>query len=319
MNYYNLNNIPKHIDYPDIYFTPEYGKACEISDNATWELCQYKDLIYVYLKRPFVFEGTTYYDLITPYGYSGYYYENEETYKEFIQLFRKRGKERNYVTEVLRQNPYLNINITEYDIITAKSIFAIETSNFDYYFKNILTGKKRNMYSKALKNNLSFELIKMEKDLLKTDFINLYIDNMKKVNASQYYYFNDEYFNSIENINNSFLAVVKNNSDKIIGAAIIYVYGNNIHYHLSCNDNSSNCITDFLLINVIEKLCINKIFILGCGLSQGDSLSKFKEKLSNKNYEYTIYKNILNHEIYNEICSKTLIKNEKYFPKYRND
>ena len=37
------------LDYPDIYFTPEYGKACEYSDNAKWELCKYKDLIYKHL------------------------------------------------------------------------------------------------------------------------------------------------------------------------------------------------------------------------------------------------------------------------------
>ena len=34
MNFYNLNNIPKNIIYPDIYFTSEYGKACQFSDNA---------------------------------------------------------------------------------------------------------------------------------------------------------------------------------------------------------------------------------------------------------------------------------------------
>ena len=49
MLFYNINNVPTNINYPDIYFTPEYGKACEYSDNAIWELCQYKDLIYEHL------------------------------------------------------------------------------------------------------------------------------------------------------------------------------------------------------------------------------------------------------------------------------
>ncbi len=26
-----------NIDWPDIYFTPEYGRLTEISDNAKWE------------------------------------------------------------------------------------------------------------------------------------------------------------------------------------------------------------------------------------------------------------------------------------------
>ena len=119
MQFYNINTINQRIiEYPDIYFTPTYGRACEYSDNAIWELCQYKDLMYVYLKKPIECEGETYYDLITPYGYSGFYYENKDTYNEFIPIFRKRAKDRNYITEVLRQNPYLNINISDYDIIT---------------------------------------------------------------------------------------------------------------------------------------------------------------------------------------------------------
>ena len=51
IKFYNLNNTPDNIILPDIYFTCEYGKACEYSDNAIWELCQYKDLIYIYLKK----------------------------------------------------------------------------------------------------------------------------------------------------------------------------------------------------------------------------------------------------------------------------
>ena len=52
---YNINTI-KNIDikYPDIYFTPEYGECCEYSDNSIWELCKYKDLIFVYLKKKLI-------------------------------------------------------------------------------------------------------------------------------------------------------------------------------------------------------------------------------------------------------------------------
>ena len=34
---YNSKNTPNDIEYHDIYFTPEYGKACEYSDNSEWE------------------------------------------------------------------------------------------------------------------------------------------------------------------------------------------------------------------------------------------------------------------------------------------
>jgi serine/alanine adding enzyme len=315
MNFCNKNTIKNiNINYPDIYFTPEYGIACEYSDDAIWELCQYKDLIYVYLKKPIECEGKTYYDLITPYGYSGYYYEKKETYDEFIPIFRKEAKEKNYITEVLRQNPYLNINISGYNIITSKTIYGIEIDNFDNYFKNILNGSKRNKFRKASKNNLSFEIIKIENNILKKHFIELYNDNMDRVNASKYYYFNDGYFKSLENIKNNYLILIKNKDNDIIGSSIIFNSNNNIHYHLSCNDSSINCITDFLLITTLKNIGMNKLFILGGGLKDGDSLSKFKKKLSNKEFKYTIYKNILNKEIYDKLCQDTI---NDFFPSYR--
>ena len=56
MNFYDKDTIKNTtINYIDIYFSPVYGEACEYSDNAIWELCQYKDLIYVYLKKKIVF------------------------------------------------------------------------------------------------------------------------------------------------------------------------------------------------------------------------------------------------------------------------
>jgi serine/alanine adding enzyme len=316
--FYNLDNINEvDIDYPDIYFTPEYGKACEYSDDAIWELCKYKDLIYVYLKKPIEFDNNTYYDLITPYGYSGYYYENKNTYDEFIGLFREEAIKRNYITEVLRQNPYLNIKIENYEVISSKTIYGCNYDNKNDYLKR-LKSKQKNMVNKALKNKLIMEYNDIKKHDLSNDsiFRKLYIKNMDFVNSTKYYYFNNEYFKQLETFNNLILVKILNDNKEIIGCALFFNYKNFIHYHLSCNDRSLNCITDFLFYSVIDKLCNkSKLLILGGGLKEGDSLSKLKEKISNKNYEYVIYKNIINHEIYEKLSENT---NTNYFPPYRN-
>ena len=101
----------------------------------------------------------------------------------------------------------------------------------------------------------------------------------------------------------------------VIGSSILFVYKKFIHYHLSCNDNSSNCITDYLLNSIIKELGINKEIILGGGIKDNDSLSDFKKKLCTNNYDYTIYKNILNEEMYDKI--KIFYKEDNYFPIYR--
>jgi hypothetical protein len=316
MNFYNINNVPININYPDIYFTPEYGKACEFSDNAIWELCQYKDLIYVYLKKPYIFENITYYDLLSPYGYSGYYFELKETFDEFIILFRIEAKIKNYLTEVIKQNPYLNINISNYyNIISSKNIFSVEIDNFDYYYKKILNVKKRNIINKAIKLNFIHEIIELKENYLEKYFLDMYISTMNKLSASNYYYFNKKYYEEIEKLKNSYLINIFNNEKKIIGSSIIFIFNDFIHYHLSCNDNSYNCITDYLLNSVIKNLGINKKIILGGGLKDNDSLYDFKKKISTNNYNYSIYKNIINEEIYNKI--KKLYEDDNYFPIHR--
>ena len=314
LKFYNKDTI-KDVIFPDTYFLPIYGEACEFSDNAEWECCLYKDLIYVYLKRPILYNDIFYYDLITPYGYSGYYFNNNNTYDKFIPLFRKIAINRNYVTEVVRQNPYININLLNYDKMNFKTIYGIRINNFEDYWNNVLNTKKRNMYTKSIKNNLNFKLIKLSYANLKDKFLDLYNFTMDKVSAKSYYYFNENYFKTLEKIENSYLAEITNSNNKVIGCSIIFIFGNYIHYHLSCNDNSMNCITDFLLINIVKELGKDKLIILGGGLSDNDDLSKFKRSLSNETFTYNIYKNIINKNIYDELSIGKETNN--FFPAYR--
>ena len=162
--FFNKETIKNtNITFPDIYFTPEYCYACEFSDNAEFEICVYKDLMYVYLKKIFVFEGIAYYDLITPYGYSGYHFANINTYYEFIPLFRNEAFNRNYLTEVVRQNPYLikySILSNSYDIIISKTIMGIKIddyNNFEEYLKDTHYDNSRG-YRIATNNNLIFKI-----------------------------------------------------------------------------------------------------------------------------------------------------------------
>ena len=316
MNFFNTNNINKNIHYPDIYFTPEYGKACECSDNAEWELCQFKDLIYVYLKRPYVFDEKTYYDLISPYGYAGYYFEKQETFDEFIPLFREESIKRNYLTEVVKQTPYFNIDIEScYQVITRKKICSIEVNNYENYYKNTLNSKIRNKIKKATKHNMTHTITPMSSDLLKSNFLPLYNFTMDKVNADKYYYFNDEYYKCIEQLPQSYLVDVINTEKQVIGSSIIFTHRDFVHYHLSCNDNSSNCITNYLLSSVVREMAVGKRFIIGCGVSKDDSLYEFKKNISTHESDYTIYKNVLNSEIYTKITKDVL--NKDYFPAHR--
>ena len=321
MNFYNLNNIPENINYPDIYFTPKYGKACEYSDDAIWELCQYKDLIYVYLKKEYIFEDIQYFDLITPYGYSGYYFDNDETLEEFIPLFREEAKKRNYLTEVVRQNPYLNINISKYyDIIVSRKTFGINLNNytsFEDYLKNTHKDNRKG-YNLALKKNLLFKIEEYNNENL-LRFLEIYDLTMKKLNSTKYYYFNNEYYQSFFNFkDNLFFANVYQN-EKLIASCIIFKYKKLLHYHLGGsyleyrNLRPNNLIHCSIIKYGIEHKF--DLYHLGGGLKDNDSLYDFKNKIGDKLFEYIIYKNVLNHEIYEQI--KNQFVEDNYFPIHR--
>jgi hypothetical protein len=307
MQFFNLNNIPKNINYPDIYFTYQYGDSCEFSDKAIWELCKYKDLIYVYLKTEYIFQNITYYNLITPYGYSGYYFENKETYNEFIPLFRDESKKKNYLTEIVRQNPYINVNINKYyDIKTFKITFGVNLINYKsltYYLKNTHKDNRRS-FNTAIKNNMLFKIEEYnQENLLK--FLNIYNLTMKYLNSNDYYYFNKEYYQSFFLIKDNLFFGNAYYQDKLIASFIIFKNNNLLHYHLGGSYLEYRKLrpNNFIHCSVIEYGINNgyKLYHLGGGLKDNDSLYNFKNKIADSKFDYVIYKNILNKEIYNKI------------------
>ncbi len=317
LNFYNKENA-KH-DSIDIYFTPEYGFACEISDEAEWECCCYKDLIYVYLKRKIKLGDEIYFDLITPYGYSGFYYKFKETYLDFLILFRDEAKKKKYITEVVRQNPYIDCDLNNYDFITSRKSYGVDLSkynNINEYFKDTSKNNKK-MIMKAINNELIFKL--EDFDCI-NNFIEIYNETMKNLKAKSYYFFSKNYYEKLKKINNNikFANVYKNNT--LIASCMIFFYKKYINYHIGGSkiDYRIYGCNNFLHYNVINYGIQNKykIYHLGAGIKEEDSLSYFKKSISNINFNYTIYKNIINENIYNELI-KELDKSQNFFPLYR--
>ena len=296
MNFYSINEINKiSYKFPSIYFCPDYCKCCEHSDNCEIEYCLYKDLIYVYLKKK---REDNSYELISPYGYSGYYFEDKTTLIEFIELFNSECIKRNYNKQIIRQTPFISNKVEElkihYNILKIKTLFCVKFNDnndyFDKYFYNDINSKKRNMYNKAKKMCYLFNSCKLKIDDVNenSEFRIMYNNTMNNVNSNVYYYFNDNYFNELANLPFSYLTWVEYYGKKV-GFAIILLDNDYIHYHLSCNDRSNNCIMDYLLFEIMQTFCKNKIFILGCGVNEDDNLHKFKKSLSNYLYNYLIY------------------------------
>lgn len=338
------NEIVKSFTNYDIYYLSEYVKAFQIHGDGE-PLLFYSEnsktrAINVIMKRDIALDGNfegkiplnSYFDITTPYGYGGFLIEGEIT-KDSLKMLDEEYKEfcksEGIVSEFVRFHPVLNnCEILEdiYNISKLGKTVTIElTSQEEVWDK--LVAKNRNVIRKARKAGVeifwgrSLELIEI--------FIEMYNATMDKDNATDYYYFKKDFYNSVlEDLKYNSMIFYAVYEKKIISMSIILFSNDQMHYHLSASDRNYQHLapTNYLLF---EAACWGernglKTLHLGGGLgSQEDSLYKFK-KAFNKDSKttFSIGRKIFDTEIYMKLVKMTEHKelnynNAAFFPKYR--
>ena len=148
---------------------------------------------------------------------------------------------------------------------------------------------------------------------------------MSRDKADEYYYYNDQFFDSIyENLSKFAKIFTVYLDDKPISSSIVLFNGTSAHYHLSgtLSEYMKYGANNLGLYKIALELCENgcKTFHLGGGYG-GDSspLLKFKRSF-NKFGELDFYigKKLFNVEAYDEICKEVKIDDQfDFFPAYR--
>jgi hypothetical protein len=339
------DNIVKSFRNYDVYYLSSYVKAFQIHGDGDPLLFYYEDnnnrAINVVIQRDIskdkcfenkISEGL-YYDITTPYGYGGFLIEGEASFdlnlNNFNEEYSSYCKRNGIVCEFVRFHPILkNTKHIEnfYDITQLGKTVSIKLETKEQIWSD-LTSKNRNMIRKALKEGVeifwgrSYELYK--------EFIPLYNATMDKDYAREYYYFGENFYNSIINDlkYNSlmFYAIYKK---KIISMSIVLFANQQMHYHLSASDKEYQNLapTNLLLYEAASWGCVNgyNSFHLGGGLGgYEDSLYKFKSAFNrNADTSFSIGRKIFDIEKYNELVnirsfSNENICNNRYFPLYR--
>ena len=314
------------INWADVYYTPDYGKLSEITDRGLWEVCIGYDnsdqdnilIYYVYIKRPVIYQDKTYYDLTTPYGYSGLWMLDNKYVGVFRELFDQYALENHYICEFIRYNPYLLSNYLNDNLILSKKTYGIILKDYD---TSKLSSKNKYSIKKAIKDEYLFSIRKFSKldSVHNSPFRKLYEQNMISKKANKYYLFNDQYFDLLSKLDQVYIATV-NYLDISIGMSIFLIYNKNIHYHLSCSVSGYKNISNFMLDQVAMWSKSNNLELLhlGGGVESDDSLDKFKRSISNIEYKYFYEKKIIDKYIYDDLCKKFNNNNQRYFPAYRS-
>ncbi len=280
-------------------------------------------------------ENTNYKDATSVYGYAGPLVQQtngdidvDKFQKELNAFFHKH----NIVSVFSRLHPYIehqemilnglgNVN-TLGKVVNIDLTDTIENqrAKFNRRLKTYLNKSRRSCT--VIEGNLDKHL---------NDFIRLYHENMKRVDADDNYFFSDDYYRKIllsKEYKSELSLCIYNETQEVIGASMFMKKDNIVQYHLSGLSENHFELNPIKLI--IDEMRIKstkegyKYFNLGGGLgSREDSLFKFKSGFSKDFKEFKTWKYIVNEEPYRTITNNVLgedseISKIDFFPAYRS-
>lgn len=310
-----LKNMP--VNMQDIYYNSEYYKMHEINGDGIGKLFYYIDSKGNIGFYPFMLnkiDGYSldhdYFDIETAYGYGGPITNcfDEKFFEEFEESFINYCQSNYIVAEFVRFHPLLNnqniFNDKMQVIHNRSTVYLDLTKGIEKIWDEDIKSKNRNVIRKAKKNGLHVEI----SDNYET-FKVIYSRTMDKVDASCYYYFDNEYYERIKENSNCILLNVQR-EDKVIASAIFMGYGEYFHYHLagSLKEELSFSPNNLLLWESINYAVSKgyKTMHFGGGLTDSleDNLFKFKCSFSKSYTDFYIGKRVHNKEVYTYLINE---------------
>lgn len=329
----------------DIYFDKNYGKLYETIENGTAEVfefeCELGRIENQFIKRkiPYMIDGKSYFDIVTPYGYGGPLITNinedgkeQELVQKYMESFESYCEENNIVSEFIRFHPIIkNEKYFEniYEILNIRKTLGTNIGDYEDPITEEFSKSSRKSIRQALKKGITYRVIERPDSI--GNFKEIYYSTMDRNKATEYYYFNDEYFDKcIEYFKENLLIIEILYEDKVIASGLYFRYGNFIHTHLSGTLSeylkiSPAYITKYATVLWAKENNIDYIhYGGGTSNSEEDSLYKFKKQFSQKTeFKFYIGKKVWNSKIYESLCKMNTninienISEIEYFPLYR--
>lgn len=277
--------------------------------------------------------NTEYYDVSSPYGYSGPLFNKETseslliTFWELVDQWYNQNK---IVSEFIRfslNNNHLNYSGTLTPTLSNVCGTIIGEEEQWNNFKQ----KVRNNYRKSLEHQLEIEIV--FKDINEPQiklFHDIYIETMKRTNAGQQYFYSLSYITGIIKLskNNCLIAFVYY-KDQVVSAELILISGLELYSYLGGTRAAyfHTRPNDFLKIEVMKWGREHNLnhYILGGGRQSNDSLYKYKKSFFPNDPDLIFYtgRKITNPTIYSylakELQNTITIKEDDqlFFPSYR--
>lgn len=325
----------------DIYFHLEYGRLYEEIENGVCEVFEYNSNLgkvhHMFIKReiPIRVENQMYYDLITPYGYGGPVIveckegTEEALVQEFNNVFKRYCYDENIVSEFVRFHPIVD-NAKDFNTVykteRIRKTVGTNVQGYDDPIAKEFSKSARKTIRRALRENLSFRVTEKPNDI--SSFKEVYYSTMDRNKASDYYYFDDNYFEQcLESFRNNIILVEVLLDERVIAAGFYFVYKDIIHAHLSGTLNEYLKYSPAYILKYATVLWAkeNNVRVIhyggGTTNEETDSLYQFKKKFGrNTEFDFYIGKKIWNKKAYGQLCVQHGInEGDTFFPAYRSN
>lgn len=324
---------------PDIYFLPEWGEFFETKEHEGkvhfFDVKhEWGQVFYQFIVRPIPvqMEGPTYYDIITPYGFSGPIIlacepeRKQQLVEHFDEEFQKYCAEHRIVTEYVRFNPWLkNRQDFEqlYEFRDNGSTLYIDLTVDDFFMDQFASVTRRQV-RKALKNNVEIEIDYTGEHV--AEFHRLYMMTAEKNDIDPYYLFSEESLrSSFDRFQGKQFLISAKHEGRYISSALMLHHGDYVHYHLAANDPALYSFAgNSLIIYEACKWAVahgKKELHLG-GAGNDENLYRFKRNFTRTEpLPLLMGKRIHNQPAYDQLVEvkrqKEGIRFPGYFPLYR--
>ena len=328
--------VRSFLDY-DVFYLSDYSYAFmrESPKNGTPILLYYENgddrAINVVLRRDIALdekfkgkiEEEQYFDLITPYGYGGFWGKVSD-WKELNSCYMRYCTENHYVCEFVRFELFSDyyahydgkVETRSHNVVRNLEI-SIDEMWMDFKSKVRKNVKKANLYN--------LEIIVENTNAHMEDFLRIYYSTMNRADAESEYYFSTEFYNTLNKMRDNLMYFYTVYKGKIISTELVVYGSENCYSYLGGTDREyfNTRPNDFLKFEIIKwaKRKGLRNFVLGGGYGADDGIFQYKQYLAPHGVvDFYIGRKIFDKFSYDKLTDLRSGDqlDETYFPLYRS-
>src|SRR6218665_1298666 len=226
----------------DIYYQPEFLDCDAKMQGGEYEIAvstlDLKIWVYPYILLPI--EGTSYFDISSPYGYAGPVSNSEEIQfeaeKKFIEYI---SSKKTIVTEFVRYHHIYNEKHffqKEIKNLLNRKVVVLPTLDSEEIWTKEFSGTNRNLVRKLEKEEYTWSVAPFTKEDVPL-FDEAYRANMVHSGATDFYFFAQTFYaEMIEKLGDKLLFSKVEKEGEIYASALFFVSGGMVTYYLSARN-----------------------------------------------------------------------------------